>query len=207
MIRIEVGLRGVEQAVARLRAVGRGLADLSMPLRAFGEHLVGSVKRNFEVGGRPAWIPSRKIAAHTRRARGKGRSPKTLVDTGTLQNSIQVRAVDARSVTVGTNVRYAAVHQEGFHQTVAVPQHLRHIRRRDVAGMVERISKKTGAVYTRKEAIARGFAVVKAHNVRMTIPPRPFLVVQPASYAVWERMLTQHIRQLAGDEGRSDRSA
>lgn len=205
-IRMIVTIPNLPQVLAELRTLHRGVADLSVPLRAFGAYAVGSVKRTFTLGGRPTpWPPSQKIAAHTRRTRGRRRSPKTLIDTATLQNSIQVETVTPAAVTIGTNVRYAGVHQEGYRGTVAVPQHLRHIRSRDVTGMVTKVRTKVGkrgqpvgTTYQTKGVIARGFAEVKAHAVRMRIPARPFLVAQPEWPTRWGQILAQYVRGLTG---------
>jgi phage virion morphogenesis protein len=67
----------------------------------FGERMLFSIEENFRKGGRPVgWIPSKKA---------KGR---TLIDTARLKNSITYRAAPD-SLTVGTNVIYARIHQLG----------------------------------------------------------------------------------------------
>ncbi len=53
------------------------------------------------------------------------------VRTGTLRRSVTSRLLDLLSAVwgiVGTNVKYAAAHEYGFHGTVTVKEHLRTIR-------------------------------------------------------------------------------
>lgn len=54
------------------------------------------------------------------------------VRTGRLRRSISVTKgqanQDGYSVTVGTNVKYAAAHEYGFNGTVTVPAHMRMVR-------------------------------------------------------------------------------
>ena len=119
-----------EEAAARLRGVESRGENLAPVLRAFGQYLLGSIERNFAAGGRPtAWEPLKlatKVAWHTRRSSwwskgggmtAKGRAAwegrKPLTDTGRLRRSIQVAEVTPRSVTIGTNLVYAAIHQFG----------------------------------------------------------------------------------------------
>jgi phage virion morphogenesis protein len=127
-----VAVRLDKQAVqACLQTMLARAGDLSPCLRQFGQYMLGSIERNFAVGGRPtAWEPLKfatKVAWHTRRRSwwnkggggmtAKGRAAwegrKPLTDTGRLRRSIQVAEVTPRSVTIGTNLVYAAIHQFG----------------------------------------------------------------------------------------------
>lgn len=194
MIRLDVSVQGAQAASARLRELAGRVRDWTPVLRIFGAHMQGSVLRNFELGGRPRWISSKKTVAWTGRA---DRSPQTLIDRGILKNSFQrpsaLTMLDPRTMSLGTNVPYAAVHQEGFYGAVQVGEHTRRVRSRDVAGMVVRVSKKTGKPYKAKVRIALGFCIVRAHAVQMRIPARPFLVVQPEDYEAWAEMAEKYI--------------
>jgi phage gpG-like protein len=82
------------------------------------------------------------------------------VRSGTLRSSINTRTEDttiAVSATVGTNLRYAAAHEFGFHGTVSVKAQMRQI----------------------KEAWGRSIRPktiqIHAHMMRMNLPERSFL--------------------------------
>ena len=76
-------------------------------LRAIGFALAGSVKARIQAGRSPDGTPFVPLA----RGRRRGGS-RPLLDTGTLRNSISF-AVSGGSVSVGTNLVYASVHQFG----------------------------------------------------------------------------------------------
>jgi phage gpG-like protein len=196
---MRVELTGAEAARAKAKAIAAGVRDLSVPLAAFGQKLVASVQRNFELGGRPRWTPSRKIAGFTARHPKATRSPKTLIDRGTLKNSIQVEAVAPRLVRVGTNTAYAHVHQKGFQGAVQIGPYLRRVQTRDVHGMypdtVKR-GKNKGKTVHRKGVIAQGFCRVGPHTRQMNIPARPFLVVQAEDERMWWQLLEDYLRKL-----------
>jgi phage gpG-like protein len=87
------------------------------------------------------------------------------VRTGRLRRSINLRLDDEGNqvtASVGTNVEYARVHELGFSGTVNVPQHSRKSHMRRVEGKKKR----------KRIAAAE---VVRAHQRRMHIRPRPFL--------------------------------
>jgi len=105
--RIEIALEGSE-IIDRL---GQAMAQLESPeplLDAIGAELADGVQRRFIAAQDPAgddWEESE-------RARLKERGGKTLTDTGRLQQSI-TWAADRKSVSVGSNAIYAAIHQFG----------------------------------------------------------------------------------------------
>lgn len=75
--------------------------------KKIGEALVSSTKERFEDEQSPdgkAWKKSRRAAAE---------GGQTLSDIGTLKNSIGYHAM-ASGLEVGTNIKYAKVHQEGM---------------------------------------------------------------------------------------------
>lgn len=80
--------------------------DMRPALRDIGEMLVSSTHERFENEEDPegnSWTPSR---------RAKDDGGQTLSVSGRLRNSITSR-VSAIGVEVGTNVKYAAIHQFG----------------------------------------------------------------------------------------------
>lgn len=146
----------------RVRALLEGLLrrsrNLTPAMHEIGEIVRESVMRNFREGRSPdgtPWPPSRRALLT---------GGKTLVDTATLRNSIHVRPGPS-SVTVGTPVEYAAVHQFGARRG-SFGEHIVKVR----AHM--RRSRRTGRTQT-----------VRAHARRVRlpwgdIPPRPFLGVR-----------------------------
>lgn len=98
------GLQGIDRVFARISKISANITrDIEKPMKAAGVYQLGSIERNFKVGGRPAkWKP---LAASTikgrRRGKGKG-GVKVLVDTAALKNSMSMR-VRATETEVGTN--------------------------------------------------------------------------------------------------------
>lgn len=123
-ITVEIKDQDVKRLFNRLSSAVR---DLTPAMREIGEIVRTSVIRNFEAGGRPErWKPhaaatimrgisrrqftkgGRLRAGSSRRlARGK-----VLIDTGRLQGSIAPKPYSDK-VIVGTNVKYARIHQLG----------------------------------------------------------------------------------------------
>lgn len=103
-LRVEAsGIAEVSAAIARL---GRASENLAPFFENVGASLVASTLDRFEKGHGPdgiGWTPSRRALEQNGR---------TLVDSGRLRTSITYRA-DAKQVSVGTNVIYAAIHQFG----------------------------------------------------------------------------------------------
>lgn len=97
MITVDLDDRELTALINRLQLK---LGDMTAAMDEIGGAVKLSVKRNFEEQGRPSrWQPSR-------RARREG--GQTLSDTGRLRNSFSHRP-EAHQVTIGTNVRYAAI--------------------------------------------------------------------------------------------------
>ncbi|MBI4242252.1 MAG: phage virion morphogenesis protein [Candidatus Rokubacteria bacterium] len=183
-MQLKITARNVEQASAELKALVRRVEDLRPVLAEFGIHMIRSVEQTFQAGGRPtAWPPS------IRAMRGGG---KTLIKTARLKNSIVATVTGPRSLSVGTNVKYAAVHQLGFSGTVQIPEHIRRVKSRNVY-RVKTATTVSGRKIRSRRKIASGFAVVKAHPAHMRIPARPFLVAQDEDMEILKGMLERHI--------------
>jgi len=124
-------------AAAVLRQLKAKMDDPTPVMADFGEHMKGSIDKNFEVEGRPApwaklnfstlvgWISGRKTA-WTKKGRmsksGKEawRGRKILTRTGRLRRSFTYRAF-ANRVDLQTNVKYALFHQLGTRKMPARP--------------------------------------------------------------------------------------
>lgn len=107
----------VKTALTRL---GTRMSDLSPAMRSIGEKLLQSTRGRIEHGG-PApdgapWAPLSPVTLARKKGVGK------LIERGRLLGSFNYRA-DAYSVTVGTNVVYAAVHQFGMRRGYAGTGH------------------------------------------------------------------------------------
>lgn len=135
-IRVEVA--GAELVVALLQEIQKRARNLRPAMRTIGQEVREVSMRAFKAQANPAdaqpWpaLSTATILARTRRQfRSKGglytkngkrtragvlgamQSAQALLNTGALRNSIQVGAVTKSSVTVGTNLPYAAIHQFG----------------------------------------------------------------------------------------------
>lgn len=103
MITIELESTEARRLLNRLAA---RMKDLRRPMSAVGDVLIGQIDDAFESGRSPAgdrWRESGRV---------KRDGGQTLVDKGILRGSM-TREVDRQSVTVGTNVPYAAIHNFG----------------------------------------------------------------------------------------------
>lgn len=105
------------------------IADQTEIWEDVGQEVLNSVQRNFDAEGRPEkWAPVARLTllrkvggvrkASTKRGHWTAKAKKTLhgnkilTDTSQLRNSINAEA-DSKSVTVGSNEDYAAIHQFG----------------------------------------------------------------------------------------------
>lgn len=104
-IRIEVDKKDVEQLLSKLQN-----ANFSVPLRDAAVYMKSSVLKNFEVGGRPKWVPLSKKTLQEKLK--KGYSPQPLIRTGRLRQSINV-SVSSEVASVYPGVWYGAQHQFG----------------------------------------------------------------------------------------------
>lgn len=122
-----------------------------------------SIKKNFEVGGRPPWKPSKKS--------GKNKGTKTLVITGTLSNVSATRNEADLSVTLSVDPRaraYARIHQEGG--TINMPARQLKFREKKYK------SGQTRTVFaSKKHKRIKMERTTKPYIIKM--PPRPFMVI------------------------------
>ncbi|UXC35151.1 phage virion morphogenesis protein [Cupriavidus gilardii] len=189
MIDIEVDYRNVTAAMARLAGFERSKRPL---MRAIAGILADAVEENFEQQGRPQWLG---LAPATKKRRGDG---KILQDSGRLASSIVARA-DADSAVVGTNVRYAAIHQFGGEITRAA--HSGWVRlRTDARGNLMR---QGGHGRTARLAVFAKDSHKRARKVQYTsdgwktkIPARPFLALTQSDADSIERTVSDYLANL-----------
>ena len=161
-MQIEVNIHDTEvkKLLSRLE---RNTGNLIPAMRDIGEIIRRSVRKNFKVGGRPnRWQPS---------ARAKRDGGQTLVKSSILKNSFTVEA-GANSVSVGTNVKYAAIHQFGGR----TPPHV--------------IRPKT------KKALfwpGAGHPVKSVKHPGSKMPKRPFLMVQNEDWPRIKSAIIAHV--------------
>jgi phage gpG-like protein len=147
-------------------------------LEAFPEVLLPAMKRGLDEA-----VPQVASRIQSERLTGQGPFPieehMLGIRSGQLRQSVRFTPaiIEGGSVTasVGSPVRYAAVHEFGFEGDVQVKPFFRKNRERDQFTKVERVSKKTGRSYKSKLKTASGVSAVKAHKRHMKIPARaPF---------------------------------
>lgn len=135
--------------VATLEKLVKATTRRAPLMRDIAGIMEGAVEENFAQEGRPKWLGLKN--PDKRRSGGQ-----ILQDSGRLASSI-TSASDNDSAEVGTNVKYAAIHQFGGKTRPHV------IRPRN------------------KKALAFGGRVVKQVNhPGSTIPARPFLQLDPS---------------------------
>jgi len=145
-IKVEIHDEEVKRLFVRL---SRDLTDTLPIMRRIAGIMADSVEENFAREGRPRWEPSKRAI------RDFG---QTLQKSGRLAASITQKAT-ATEAMVGTNVKYAAVHQFGAKKGAF------------------------GTFAAKVKAHERKGVPVKAHtrNVKTPwgdIPARPFMMVQ-----------------------------
>ncbi|MBF0516365.1 MAG: phage virion morphogenesis protein [Nitrospirae bacterium] len=160
MIRIEIDN---DTITSKLQALQRRMTDLSPLMAQIAGIMMASVEENFAEEGRPKWAA---LKSSTLAARAKtGHDSKILQVTGGLASSIQ-QTSGRNYAAVGTNKKYAAVHQFGFHGTVTVKAHSRKI-----------FTTKGKSGKTLKHKKLKDTTNVKSFSRNMDITARPFLAV------------------------------
>lgn len=117
--------------------------------------------QNWVDGGDYPWKPRKRGAK-----RNAGRA--ILISSGRLRRSIRIIRTGKNSVTVGSDVPYAGVHNDGFEGDVSVKAH-----KRQKYGRVDVYSIKTQM--KRRVRGEQGKGDVKAHTRHMNMPRRRFL--------------------------------
>lgn len=131
--------------------------DIRGTLNAIAEGLRTSTVERFDNQTDPdgnRWKPSIRVRKN---------GGKTLTSTAALKTSIRAQS-DDESATVGTNMIYAATHQFGDKRTIKIPE--KTIRAKN--GKALRFVIDGKVIYRRQ-------VTVRAHDVHVDIPARPFL--------------------------------
>lgn len=154
-------------------ALQRRVSDLTPVMDEIGAALAASAKLRFGREQDPqgqAWKP---VAPQTRRRKAKAGRERVLQWAGHLKSSI-THVAGALEVAVGTNVKYAAIHQLGGQ--IMKWAHGRRLRLREVVD-ADGHRRVRFAAARHKRALTRE-VVIGEHWV--TIPARPFLGVSAA---------------------------
>lgn len=135
---------------------------------------VGEVVVKFSMNrfSEQSWVDSSTQPWKQRKVRNKRNSGRAiLVQTGALRRSVRISNTTSDSVKISSNIPYAAVHNDGFRGSVAIPAHTR-----------SRLEKKQETYTTRAgkqrkrtvQSIAATYQV-RAHSRRVNMPRRRFL--------------------------------
>ncbi|MBI4822655.1 MAG: phage virion morphogenesis protein [Nitrospirae bacterium] len=99
------------EAMAALGSIKERIKDMSPAMQRVASIMQSSVEKNFDAEGRPKWHPLHPLTIRDRMRQGYWPG-KILHRTGALRASI-AQYFDSRRAGVGTNLKYAAVHQYG----------------------------------------------------------------------------------------------
>ena len=128
---------------------------------------------------------------------------KLLIDRGILLNSINAQ-VRGNAVTIGTNVRYAGVHQFGYSgpQNVKGYSYSRSVSSRDRFAK-EVITNKLNRQQTVTRKTVSGVAIVTVNPFtrNINIPARPFLVFRPEDLGRIQKEAELFVAQRAKESG------
>lgn len=111
MAEITIKLDGADAVRERLREISSRMSNLSPILKAIGDRVAEQTKRRVESQG-PApdgtpWAPLKPATL------ARKKHAKILTESGHLRDSIRYQLAGSNTVTVGTNLVYAAIHQLG----------------------------------------------------------------------------------------------
>ncbi len=160
-LRLKLSLKDLSAGKA-VRQLAENIDRPQRMLQDVGVYVLSSFQRNFVEQGRPVpWKSSRRsIEQHGQILRDKGR----------LMNSITMRVYE-KSLKVGTNVIYGAIHHFGgeIDKEVTVKSHVRYFKQIKAS------------IGNRRPTYS---TVVKAHTMKMntTMPKRPYLMIQDSDW-------------------------
>lgn len=143
---------------------------LTLPMTV-GDLAVQFYKARFRAEG---WYDATFVKWAVRSAkakRNKGRA--ILTNTGRLRRSIRIAKLTQSSVTIGTDVPYARVHNEGFNQAVHVRPHSRGIYKKKKVGTGTLT--KTGKQRMKTVTELQSTTQVGQHTRNMRMPQRQYM--------------------------------
>ncbi|WP_404991335.1 phage virion morphogenesis protein [Cupriavidus pauculus] len=186
MIELKIDTTTVKRALGRLEGFQRSKRPLMRKLAAI---MADAVEENFAQEGRPKWLG---LAKSTRKRRPDG---KILQASGRLAASIQSQA-DSDSAAVGTNVKYAAIHQLGGEITRAAHSGWVRLRTNARGNLVRQGSKGRAAhlAVFAKESHKRVKRVrYTTGESKIQMPARPFLALTSADEDQIEQTVSAYL--------------
>jgi phage gpG-like protein len=190
-IGIKINMNGANELTVKLDGVESRSQNLSIPLKRAGQLMLYSINQNFLESGRPnSWAP---LSSSTLKQKVRnGYSSQPLIRGGILKGSIHYRTSSTR-LTLGTSVKYAAIHQFGGvinqgarNELFQRNRYLRGIR----AGSFKRGIKLSGPNRVGFGFRARGFSM-GARTIN--IPARPFVLFQDQDIDDINKMVKDYI--------------
>ena len=169
----------------------RGTEDMRPLLTALGMMLMRSVDKQFRAQGSrfgEGWTPLKPKTKYRRRKSGLG--AQILLDRGTLQKSVtqqgapgNIYKLEPLSLTLGSNLRYANIHQFGGTITQGARSNLNPTRWANVGGQMlfqgaddkVRVASKLDGTPIRKKFKTAKEMRLSFRERKITIPARPYL--------------------------------
>jgi phage gpG-like protein len=170
-----------DEATPMLHHALKLVKDFSVPLRLTAQYLIKCEARQFESEGSADGTPWAPLSPKTIIRRRKGRKPgikKILQDTRHMLSSIigkngdSIFELDANSLRMGTNVRYARIQRYGGIIMRTVKPGVVRLRKLR-SGRVQFASNK----YIKKGGAHTVVAYTGDKQYQISIPARPFLVM------------------------------
>jgi len=157
--------RGVLEKLAAIRARTENMRPVWADI---GQIILESIQRNFREHRAPDGTPWQPVsAAYARWKSSKGKSPGNILNLKGLLQKLIHTTVASDSVTIGTNVVYAAIHQFGGEIKKKERKSTVYFHRNERTGEVGRKFVKRG-----KSNYAEDVTIGE-HSI--TMPPRPYL--------------------------------
>ncbi|MEQ9860622.1 phage virion morphogenesis protein [Pectobacterium cacticida] len=142
-----------------------------------------AVEENFAQEGRPSWAGWKSNAYWAKRRGGK-----ILQKSGRLASSIS-EYHDNDSATVGTNVVYARIHQEGGTINMPARSQRAYYKQHKDGSVGHRFVKKSKSNFSQWNTMG---------EYKITIPARPFLHLTESDVEGMENTAQEYLRQVLG---------
>lgn len=155
-------IKGLEKLESDWNAMAKTVKEKALMI--IEVEAVKSIKKNFQVGGRPKWVPTKK--------KGKAKGTKTLVIKGTMSNVSASADVGSSRVIITGNPQareYSKIQNEGG--VINMPS--RTVKHRKVTSG----KNKGRTVFARKDS--KRAKETKTKGYKIEIPARPWMVIPP----------------------------
>lgn len=176
----------IDDAALRAMLERQAQADTGRLAPRLGEYLQSSTQARFKTQTAPDGTPWAPLKQSTIR-RKKTNADKILTLRGYLRGGIRWQALDDNTVQVGTNLKYAAIHQ--FGGEIQQPARQATVRYRTVSGRVLFAGRKHKRVMERLVSIP-------AHTT--PVPARPFLGISASDHREIREIIQLWIESMGG---------